>query len=190
VWALTPYRLPSRAYRAPHARAPATRAGLVAFCGADGELVAAALALHRSKPTARRVTLASLHASRAPAPGLPSAAGGGAAGDAGGAAGAEDAGGDVIAAAVAAIAAGVTADNAGAGGVTLRLGGACEAEAFPLVDSESSVDAMAGALQLRQHALHRCRWSRGGGGGGSRRLAAAGAAGVLRVLRVRVAEDE
>ncbi len=151
--------------------------------------MAAMLLLQRSKAGARRVTLASLTAQRAP-PGA-AAAGGGDDGT-----GDDDAFGAAVAAAAAAAGvaagAGAGAHAAGDGGVTLALGGACEVEVCPMVDGETGVDALAGATQLRQQALHRCRWSRrtcsGGGDGATRLLAAAGAAGVLRVLRVRVAE--
>ncbi len=66
----------------------------------------------------------------------------------------------------------------------LRLRGAGHGDAFASADGEVTGDlALKGAVLHRLQAMHRCRWS--AAPAQRRGLAAAGAAGVLRVLRVR-----
>jgi hypothetical protein len=137
-----------------------------AFCGADGELVAAQLRLPvHHKVGAQRVTLAGIAVQRADV----------AAAQAG--------------AAAAAAAAAAPAAAPPTPGVVLRLsGGSATATVMGVADAETGVDVLAGALQPRLQALHRCRWRAGGGASddAARPLACVGAAGVLRVLRVRL----
>jgi hypothetical protein len=74
------------------------------------------------------------------------------------------------------------------GSPELHLGGG-DAEILQLLAPETGVDVAAAAALHPLQALHRCEWGPEGGGA-ERLLACAGAAGLLRVLRVRLPASE